>query len=1044
MPMNNLPLISTRISASAGSGKTYQLSLRFISLLVLGVSPVKMIALTFTRKAAAEFFNRIMSRLAEGALDEVKAARLASEVVETIQGSAEHPGLVVDGNWQGPLPEQKTFLRLLQEMVHQLDRLNMGTLDSFFSRMARVLAIDLGITKVQQIDEYKVDFEQSRVLQQLYERLDNNNELDSFLMGFQLATYGRENERMDTSLRDFVKQNHDLLLENHDKSVWAARWLVPNGRWWDSAPNIWELQPVLKSFQNEIQESMLNRLQTSIEAVKTGETFEWPTWLRPLDIRHDAGEISYCRKSYLLSPSAARGLKSLCASMVKTLVSRNAMRMQGMYSIMEKFEKLYDREVRGAGMMTFNDIARLLLPNEQEERSELLNKVQFRLDGWFDHWMLDEFQDTSMMQWHIVRPFLDEIVQDPDRRRTLFIVGDSKQSIYQWRGGSPKIFDSLASSSPWKESLVEWEMDNSYRSSPVILDFVNLVCDYKHTAPEASAEAVARWHFRLHKARGKAATLEGFVRVKQFEGDRRGNFPPEVEREEISKILNEVRPQERGLTCAILVGTNHEAAALREWLTSDEGGRFEVEVESDVEVGTDTRLGVALIDFFKWLYHPGDRFAWKHVIHSPLHRWLVVDDEAGTWSAWRRIYECSGVSAVLTEWEHLIRRDAPELLNDFIMNRFITWKEESAKFDDGSGEDLEAWLRTMKAMKKREHASTVNVQILTWHKAKGLEFDMVILPMGRMKNLGDATHLRLLKNEDEFGNVLDMIPSLNKRTVEWDDDLLAMRNQWVQQQEYEGFCKLYVALTRAKRALYLIVKQPKKENKPNNMSSCTMSTIIGHACNLANLDQVPFTMGRHDWFEDFVCQQSSEITEDQVKAQYQLAPPMRLHRDSVTELVEKNQLSPYSLNRRRGMRIGTLVHQLLERLEWLDDMFQIPTDIDPEVSRVVINAIESEDFKKWLQRPDDETLLMLECPVSGVLNGVIVSGKADRVMLRRDCLTVLDYKTDAQTAPVILMERHANQLRMYRDLLCRVYKVPPEKSQCVILAVSSGKAVVFS
>src|SRR5690606_10771752 len=114
------------ILASAGSGKTYALTNRFVQLLARGAPPERIVALTFTRKAAGEFFDEILNKLARAASDAKEATKTAAEIGEPQLGRAE-------------------FLGMLRAMVGAMHRLSLGTLDSFFARVVRAFPLELGL-----------------------------------------------------------------------------------------------------------------------------------------------------------------------------------------------------------------------------------------------------------------------------------------------------------------------------------------------------------------------------------------------------------------------------------------------------------------------------------------------------------------------------------------------------------------------------------------------------------------------------------------------------------------------------------------------------------------------------------------------------------------------------------------------------------------------------------------------------------------------------------------------------------------------------------
>ncbi|MEN9403386.1 MAG: hypothetical protein RL091_2089, partial [Verrucomicrobiota bacterium] len=137
------------ILASAGSGKTYALTNRYVRLLAHGAKPERIAALTFTRKAAGEFFDEILKKLARAAEDEKAARRLAQEI--------EVPSL-----------QAADFLKLLRSVTASMHRLNLGTLDSFFARVVKAFPLELGLgADFEVLQEYSARMERRRVLRRM-------------------------------------------------------------------------------------------------------------------------------------------------------------------------------------------------------------------------------------------------------------------------------------------------------------------------------------------------------------------------------------------------------------------------------------------------------------------------------------------------------------------------------------------------------------------------------------------------------------------------------------------------------------------------------------------------------------------------------------------------------------------------------------------------------------------------------------------------------------------------------------------------------------
>ena len=198
------------ILASAGSGKTYALTNRFVQLLAAGAAPERIVALTFTRKAAGEFFDEILHKLAQAAGNEASAHALAVAIETPRLGSAD-------------------FRQMLRAVVEAMPRLNLGTLDGFFARIVRSFPLELGLGgDFTLLQESAVRREQRRVQQQLFAA---NGELSAaqraFIEAYKRATFGADEKQLTRQLDGWLHHYAEVFLE------------VPTAARWGGSSQIW-------------------------------------------------------------------------------------------------------------------------------------------------------------------------------------------------------------------------------------------------------------------------------------------------------------------------------------------------------------------------------------------------------------------------------------------------------------------------------------------------------------------------------------------------------------------------------------------------------------------------------------------------------------------------------------------------------------------------------------------------------------------------------------------------------------------------------------
>jgi ATP-dependent exoDNAse (exonuclease V) beta subunit len=753
-------------------------------------------------------------------------------------------------------------------------------------------------------------------------------------------------------------------------------------------------------------------------------------------------EITVERKKVALTPEAGRALRELVSGIVGAELGRRLETTQGMFAVLRGYENHYDSAVRRAGRLTFADVQRLLRPDTpdgarlltREAAAEARLFIDWRLDAQIDHWLLDEFQDTSFGQWSVLRNLVDEAVQDPAEARSFFYVGDVKQAIFAWREGDSRlfreIFDHYNAARPG--AIREERLDRSWRSGPAVIAMVNRVFgDEAALARLFPAGAAGRWtrEWRDHESAqprpGGYATLRSAV-------DEAGRFA------ETLKILRETQALPRGLSVAVLVQKNSTAAALADFLRR-EGGLPAV-AESDRHVGTDNPLAVALLALFRAAAHPGDRAARTLVAMTPLQAVLeaencAADDELSV----RLLGEihAEGFERTVETW---VRKLEPALAPDdeFSRERGRQLAEAARLFDDTGSRDLAEFVQFVERHTVRDADTAAVVRVMTVHKAKGLGFDLVVLP--DLEGTRLAARRRGLAVRRSRDRRVEWVLDLPPENFFAQDEVLA---DHVAAEEadacHEELAVLYVAMTRAKRAMY-IVTEPVGTSQSHNFPRLLQETL-GEA----------WSSGDEHWFEAFARgapESGRALALAVTVAARAWRRPARTPSEVRAATVAGQEL--FALEGNGAAEFGRAVHGLLAQVEWggAQETARLAAAWQKEgaAGREALRCLQSAALTEIFARPAGNPVAWRERSFEAVLEGVWLTGAPDRVVVERDALGratkawVIDYKTD-RIGVADAAERHAVQINLYRRVVAALNGLPVKSVRCTLVLTDSCQTV---
>jgi ATP-dependent helicase/nuclease subunit A len=1031
------------ILASAGSGKTYALTNRYVRLLALGAPPERIVALTFTRKAAGEFFDEILNKLGRAAGDPAYARQLAAEID------------------CAPAPD---FLRLLRAVVDAMHRLRLGTLDGFFARIARNFPLELGLTgEFEVLEEHAARVQRARVLRRLFERTGELAPAQrEFVEAFKRATFGVEEKRLGAQLDAFLDEHQETFLSAPAAEAWGnpARIWPGGSPWLDDPGDCTAAVQALRAWAETapLGDKQRGRWQDFLTA--------WTAWTpgvvppRPLayvlekaleawgPLAAGTAVLEFDRKRQELSPGASAALRALTRKIVGGELRRRLETTRGIHAVLAGFEAVYHDAVRRAGKLTFGDVQRLLQPGdgapvlsaaaEAEAGDRLL--IDYRLDAEFDHWLLDEFQDTSFGQWSVLRNLIDEVVQDPSGARSFFYVGDVKQAIFAWREGDPRlfreIFDYYNAMRPG--SIAEAHLVRSWRSGPPVIETVNRVFGAPAVLatlfPGAAADTWNR-EWRAHET--ARPELGGHVAVLHA-ADEPGRFSATL------AILQEIEPLARGLSCAVLVQDNRTAAALADYLRH-EGGLPAV-AESDLHVCTDNPVGSALLALVQAAAHPGDTLAWRQVEMSPLARVLQADGIRAPEELTRRLLAAihgEGFERALGYWAGRLEA-VLEPEDAFSRERLRQFASAAARFDATGSRHVAEFVQFMERHTVRDADTAAVVRVMTIHKSKGLGFDLVVLADLEGQKLDCRRDGLAVQRSAERS--VDWVLDLPGRLFHGGDEVLATHVRAAESDAcYEAISLLYVAMTRAKRGLYLVVKPAGKSTSRNYPK--LLAETLGEEEGTLRIGRREFARGfaagDPAWFSGLRLPVAPAGVRaalpllDRGVAERRARLIARLPSSAKAAEVAGSQL--FSTDRSEAADFGTAVHRLLALVGWggAADASRWAAvwagDEAPPAAIEEASACLAAPELASVWRAEAGAEVWRERAFEIVIDEAWVSGVFDRVVVRRapdgraTHATVYDFKTDRVNSDADLPRlaaRHAAQLQLYRRVAARLTGLP--------------------
>jgi len=690
--------------ASAGSGKTFMLVVRYLSLLFQGASPSKILALTFTNKAASEMLERIISTL-----EELESRGELNEIVE------------VTGFSRTYILENRQ--RILNEFLNSSTKIM--TIDSFFTSILRKFSLYASLmpdfTTFSSQHELKL--------------------LSRFLK--EVSVHGKKDVLISLALESKKRLGDifSLLDEFYEKS--------------NELKNIQFIKQNYKNYE-DIALDNLSELKKIVDSCKAASAT-----VKKAVVAENFDDLS--AKSWIGRESLDYRTFSKCFTpemdgylhnIQEAIKNQNRAREQNFFYALNELVDIYKKSKQALYMddseLSFSDVTSLVY--------EILNLIDdseflyFRLDSQIEHMLLDEFQDTSILQYEILKPLISEITSGNGifENGSFFFVGDVKQSIYRFRGGVSALFGTVKEQN---NTSVEKLLTN-YRSQKEVVEFVNRSFNKK----------IKNYSNQLVRDGVDGGYVEVILNDELLD-----EVTTQVKRLlEIGANINEV---------AILCATNGDGELVKESLESQ---NIKVVTETTTKLINQKSIK-AILEYLKYLYFKQDIYKYNFFALTSLEVENIENVDFNN----KNILDV--VKDVIQKYSLFN--------NDFNIMRFL---ESISKY-----KDIESLLFEYERLDVSAASSQLNgVRVLTVHKSKGLEYEHVIV-MDRLKKTPPARDAIIYEYDDiQLQNIYLRIKGRDALDTQYANALAKEKSLIVE----DSLNALYVAFTRARDNLFVIQK----------------------------------------------------------------------------------------------------------------------------------------------------------------------------------------------------------------------------------------------
>ena len=1014
----------TLYNASAGSGKTFTLVKAYLKILFQSNNSEqfkRILAITFTNKAVAEMKERIIKMLKKFS---------DKTILENPDAMFE---AICDELQMVPNAVHEKSKILLDTILHNYAAFDISTIDGFTHKLIRTFAHDLRLPL-----NFEVELDQDALLNEAVDSLiakaGTDAALTKVLVDFAIEK-ADDDKSWDVSF-DFNKIAKLLTNENDIPFIETLK-----DKTLDDFKSLkTQLKKEISTLENHIIEtakSVLLLIETSGLDFKDFSRSTLPNHFKK------ASELNLddLYKNQLESNIEERvGIytKTLNSSLA-TIIDSILPNIETCYKTIKssvfhhKFLKAFYKNITPLSVLNAinNELKALKIDQNKmlisEFNSIIGNQIKNqptpfiyeRLGEKFKHYFIDEFQDTSEMQWENLIPLLDNSLAT--ETGSTMLVGDAKQAIYRWRGGKAEQFIDLFNKNrkPFQIDQKVENLDFNYRSFKEIINFNNGFFNYLATQV-FSNDTYKNLYENANQTVSKTET--GYVELSFL------NIEKEDDRDEVfcESVFNTI---ERCLQnsfslkdICVLVRKKKEGVAVANYLSQK---KIPI-ISSETLLIYNAPEVVFVNDFLSLLIQPKNNEIKVAVLNFIASK-FSIENKHDFFShhlslTTSQLFKSFEVFGILINSHQLLQLPLFDLAETIVRSFHLVEKSNAyvqfyldvvLEFSQKKGSDIAGFLEYFD--KKKDKLSIVSptgqnaVQIMTIHKSKGLEFPVVIFPYADLDIYRELEPKEWFPiNKDVYNGFSHTLLNFNKDFENFGDAGLDIFNNHKSEQELDNINLLYVTLTRAVEQLYVIstTEKASKEDVTIKKYSGLFINYLQHL-GVWNDSQFIYSFGNEK--KERILEELS--TENEVQTEF-ISTSKESHNIKV---VTKSGML-WDTNQEEAIEKGNLIHNIMAKIKTKDDVTFAISDF---INTAIISTEQAERLTKTVLQIVNHPLLKTYYEANlKVYNERDIISK-EGIILRPDRIVfitendaiIIDYKTGFED------KKHVQQLQSYQDVL---------------------------